>query len=396
MKKSIKKIVALMLFAFVAVSLFSCSLKPETELKFTSFPEAEYVVGETNDAAFLEAVKVELDGREMTLQTLKDRGATVSGINLSEIGSYTLTVTYRGATIVFEYDVVSKNEVRVNGVEKLSLVDAVLEVVESAEPVEFVLLKNVKVAENTLKIAKKANIKLDLNGKTLFCVSEYKGGSWLLENNGTLEIVGTSGSISFMSKYPDTDWGDLGFPGYACNAIRNNGTLTVNGDVVIENQTPRGGASYAIDNYGNSTLTIEKGTIKQSGGDIAIRVFSGSAGAPINVTINGGTIVGRRAIWLQLASSNSAVAPTINLTINGGDFSTTIADQPLIYEYSYGNSHVNTNIVINGGTFNSSSIQLCGGYKGDAPQLTVNGGTFEFDIIKWTADGYEVLYNANK
>ena len=396
MKNLFKKLTCVMVVAFVALSLFSCALTPQTQLKFTAFPEAEYNVGEVTEAEFLEAVKVELDGKEITLNTLKGLGATITGIHLDQTGTYTLVVNYEGVSIVFEYDVVGLYEASLNGVNYESLVEAFNEAANLEEQAEIILLKNVQVAEKTLEVKKTANIKLNLNGKLLYSVSESAGGSYLLRNYGTLEIVGSSGSISFLAKYPDTDWGTEGYPGYASNTISNYGNLTVDGDIVIENQTPRGGASYAIDNYAGSSLTVNNGTIKQTGGDIAIRMFSSSATSAINVVINGGTIIGRRAIWLHLAGSNAEVASLLNLTINGGVFSTTDPNQPLIYEYSYGNSHANTNIVINDGVFNSSSIQLCGGYKGDAPQLTVNGGTFEFDIIQWTEEGYEVLYSANK
>lgn len=394
--KKIFKIVALFAIVINVLLLSACMLTENTQLQFSELPKAEYVVNDMQEDVFLESVKVKVDGKEHSLAEMKKLGAVVTGVNLNTVGTYTLMVNYQGATIIFEYKVVSADEVELNGTAYATFLEAFAELSSVEGKATFKLLKDVKVEPNKITIANTADVKLDLNGFSLYCVSEIKSSNSLVNNKGSLEIVGTSGSISYLSKYPDVDWGTIGYPSYACNAISNNGTLVVNGDITIENQTPRGGASYAIDNYAGSTLLVKKGTIKQSGGDIAIRMFNGS-NSSINVTIDGGHIVGCRAIWLHLASNKAEVSPEMNLTINGGVLEATIDNQPVIYSYSYGNSFAKVNIVINGGEFNGSSIQLCGGYKGDNHGITINGGKFEFDVIRWLdGDNYEVLYKANK
>jgi len=97
------------------------------------------------------------------------------------------------------------------------------------------------------------------------------------------------------------------------NTISNSGVLVIEDGAVIENQTNQGGASYAIDNYAGGTLTIKGGEIKAK--DVAIRLNTASTSADNNVTIEGGNITGKRAIWVHIAGSNSAQAPKVNLTI---------------------------------------------------------------------------------
>ncbi|MBQ4037735.1 MAG: hypothetical protein IJC84_06380 [Clostridia bacterium] len=245
---------------------------------------------------------------------------------------------------------------------------------------EIVLTNDIVVENTTLNVAKDKDVTLDLNGKKLSGVNTADGTSALIKNSGTLTITG-NGTISVLAENPDTNWDPEGFPTYASNTIANSGNLTIEDGVKIENQTAKGGASYAIDNYAGATLTVNGGEIIQSGGDVAIRMNTASATAENKVTINGGTISGRRAIWIHLAGSSNATAPKITLEINGGNLSGT---QMCIYSYSYGNSFANTNVTINGGTFNGD-VQFGGGYKGDQETVVVTGGTFNGAIGRWTA-----------
>ena len=148
-------------------------------------------------------------------------------------------------------------------------------------------------------------------------------------------------------------------------------------NTTVENKTSKGGASYVIDNYAGANLIINEGTIlTQSGGDIAIRMFNGGSGA-INVTINGGTITGYRAVWIQLASNNTAIAPIMNLTVNGGTL--TSIDQTYnqaVYSYSYGNDMQNVHINVTGGTFNGDIALTGGANKTNLETLNISGGLF--------------------
>lgn len=219
----------------------------------------------------------------------------------------------------------------------------------------------------------------DLNGKTVSDTATSASTSYLMSVKSGAEVTIKNGTLSFAATTPDTNWGEDGlpdYPGYANNTIRNEGTLTIE-NAVLENKTKKGGASYVIDNYAGAKLTVNEGSVlNQAGGDIAIRMFNGGSGT-INVTINGGLVSGYRAIWIQLASSNTAIAPVMNLNITGGTL--TSIDQTYnqaVYSYSYGNDMRNVLINVSGGTFNGDIALTGGSNKNNLETLKISGGTF--------------------
>ncbi len=255
-----------------------------------------------------------------------------------------------------------------------SLQDAI----NAADNQTITLVKDL-VLESPLEIANGKTVTLDLNGHTLSetatsaaasCMFAVKSGGSLTIKNGTLTYAATT---------PDTAWGGEGqppYPGYANNTIRNEGTLVIE-NATIENKTSKGGASYVIDNYAGANLIINEGAVlTQSGGDIAIRMFNGGSGT-INVTINGGDISGYRAVWIQLASNNTAVAPIMNLTVTGGTLTSTEQTyNQAIYSYSYGNDMKNVLINVSGGTFNGDIALTGGANKTNLETLNISGGQF--------------------
>ena len=262
----------------------------------------------------------------------------------------------------------------INGTKYTSLHEAI-----SAADNQTITLEQDVVLETPLVIAKDKTVTLDLNGNTLSETATSAATSYLLnvKSGGSLTIQ--NGTISYVATNPDTAWGGEGqppFPGYANNAIRNEGTLVIE-NATIENRTGKGGASYVIDNYAGANLIINEGAvITQSGGDIAIRMFNGGSGA-INVTINGGTITGYRAVWIQLASNNTAVAPIMNLTVTGGTLTSTEQTyNQAVYSYSYGNDMRNVLINVSGGTFNGDIALTGGANKTNLETLNISGGTF--------------------
>jgi hypothetical protein len=235
------------------------------------------------------------------------------------------------------------------------------------------------VLDSPLQVVQGKTVTLDLNGKTLYQTATSAAESHLMavKSGGSLTIK--NGTLSFAATTPDTVWGGEGqppYPGYANNTITNQGTLVIE-NATIENKTSKGGASYVIDNYAGANLIINEGAVlTQSGGDIAIRMFNGGSGA-INVTINGGTISGYRAVWVQLASNNTAVAPIMNLTINGGTLTSTEQTyNQAIYSYSYGNDMQNVLINVTGGTFNGDIALTGGANKTNLETLNISGGQF--------------------
>lgn len=220
---------------------------------------------------------------------------------------------------------------------------------------------------------------IDLNGNTISGTATSASASSLVSVRSGADLIIKDGTVIFAATTPDTQWGGEGqppYPGYANNTIRNEGVLTLE-NVYLENKTMKGGASYVIDNYNGARLTINDGcTIVQSGGDIAIRMFNGSAGE-IDVTINGGTVSGYRAVWVQLASNTTSVAPIMKLTVTGGTLTST--DQTYnqaIYSYSYGNDMSNVLINVSGGTFNGDIALTGGANKTNLETLNISGGIF--------------------
>ena len=258
---------------------------------------------------------------------------------------------------------------------------------------EITLVDDV-VVSNKLSVPAGKEVVLDLNGHTIAGAFNNAGVSAVIENKGTLTIK--NGKIVSLAEFPDVDWAPEGFPTYATNTIANSGNLVIDDGAYIENQTNVGGASYAIDNYAGGTLTVNSGIIRAK--DHAIRLFTSSSAAENNVTINGGTIIGKRAIWVQLAGSDNTVAPKVNLTINGGQLESNVVDGTglVMYSYSYGNSFANTNVTIAGGQFLNGSVQFGGGYKADTENVSITGGTFEQDVIRWvTSEDSTVIYAKN-
>ena len=252
-----------------------------------------------------------------------------------------------------------------------------------------VLSKDVTV-NSTAVIPTGADVSLNLNGKNLSYAVDNSGASAIINNKGNLKIVG-EGEISFVAANPD----ESAIPAYATNTITNTGTLTIGEGVVVKNGSS-GGASYAVDNHG--IFVLDGGTL--IGQRCALRIAKFNQDN-VQFIMNSGLVQGATPAWIHLPGSDNKVAPNITVTINGGTFKTTkepsSADNDVLYTYSFGNSHKNTSITINGGEFLGGTVSIGSGYKGDAPSLIINGGKFEYDILKWLdGDACEILYNANK
>lgn len=250
--------------------------------------------------------------------------------------------------------------------------------IDAADSQTITVVKDVDL-DSPLVVAQGSKMTIDLNGKTVSDVSTSASTSYLMAVKGGADITIKNGTLSFAATTPDTSWGEEGlpdYPGYANNTIRNEGTLTIE-NAVLENKTKKGGASYVVDNYAGAKLIVNEGSVlNQAGGDIAIRMFNGSAGA-IDVTINGGTVSGYRAVWIQLASNNAAVAPIMRLNVTGGTL--TSIDQnynQAVYSYSYGNDMKNVLIDVSGGTFNGDIALTGGANKTNIETLNISGGTF--------------------
>lgn len=244
---------------------------------------------------------------------------------------------------------------------------------------QTVVLEHDLTIDTPVVMASGKTVVLDLNGKTLSAVATSAESSFLVSVSSGADLTIKNGSVIFAATTPDTQWGGEGqpeYPGYANNTIRNQGVLTIE-NACLENKTLKGGASYVVDNYNGAKLTVNDGSVlTQSGGDIAIRMFNGSAGE-IDVTINGGTVSGYRAVWIQLASTSTSVAPVMKLTVTGGTLTSTDANyKQAVYSYSYGNDMRNVLINVSGGTFNGDIALTGGANKTNLETLNISGGAF--------------------
>lgn len=245
------------------------------------------------------------------------------------------------------------------------------------------------VVDSTLNIQNGSKVDIDLNGHDLSYAVSNTGAAAIINNKGDLKIFG-EGTISFVAATPDMQ----AIPHYATNTITNTGNLVIGEGVVITNGSD-GGASYAVDNQ-SGTFVLDGGTLIGERCALRIARFNGDS----KFVMNSGLVKAATPAWIHLPGSDAAVAPSIDVTINGGTFQSTktsSADNDVLYTYSFGNSHANTKVEINGGEFLGGTVSIGAGYKGDSPTLTINGGTFEYDVLQWNADDTAtVIYAANK
>ena len=297
------------------------------------------------------------------------------------------------------------------------------EALDAADNQTVFMVRDV-VQDTPLIAAQGKTAVLDLNGKTLSGTALTAATSSLITVRSGADLTLKNGNVVFAATTPDTHWGGDGqppYPGYANNTVRNEGSLTVE-NAFLENKTQKGGASYVVDNYSGAKLVVnDGGVLTQSGGDIAVRMFNGSAGA-VDVTVNGGSLTGYRAVWIQLASSDAAVAPVMRLTVTGGTLNSadTVYNQA-VYSYSYGNDMKNVLINVSGGTFygdialtgganktNLEAVNISGGtfngpwniysYGADekaVEAIKITGGTFSYDPTDYLAAGYEAAETAD-
>lgn len=254
---------------------------------------------------------------------------------------------------------------------------------------KFELDTDLTLTDASLKVAKNKDVEINLNGKTITARSTTSSASNAIEvlAGGNLKLTG-NGKIEFTAGSPDTDWGEGGskpYPGYASNTIVNRGTLVIDGPTIVNN-TEYGGATYAVDAYAGSKLTLISGEISAPY-NRAIRMFTSSETPSTDVTIKGGKVTGNIPLYVHVAGSNSSVAPTVNLNISGGEIGT--IDGWSLYTYSYGNSFKNINVTITGGEF-YGSVAFSGGKKVDKENVSITGGTFHSDLGRYLAnDGWE-------
>lgn len=254
------------------------------------------------------------------------------------------------------------------------------------------LTANLALKDAKIDIPAGSDVTLDLNGYTISGQSTASTTSNLIQVKEGSTLTLKNGTVAFAATKPDVEWGGEGqpaFPGYANNTISLKGKLVIDG-ATVKNMTAPGGASYAIDCYPGADLIINSGTIDGCG-KIAIRMFCNSNTVDTKVTVNGGTVTGSRAIWVQLPSGaetrDVANVQKANLTVNGGKLVSTDETYNLaLYVYSYGSSYDNTYVTLNGGTYYGNVA--FGGYGN-----TVPAGKEKIVIDKDNCEFYGSVYS---
>ncbi len=165
----------------------------------------------------------------------------------------------------------------------------------------------------------------------------------MFNNKGTL-IIDKASII-----YTYTGEGDTAFT-KGNYTIRNEGTLVVNGGLIVNASAQAVHCNQAVFQYSGST-TINGGTVSTPAYRSA-RLWKG------DMTINGGTFVGQ--VWVQAVDNSS------KLTINGGEFAPAGGDASSVFVT---NSTYNVAFAVTGGTFNgkigcSDATKLAGAISG--------------------------------
>lgn len=288
-----------------------------------------------------------------------------------------------------------------NGINFTSLQAAI----DAAEPGStVVLLSNV---EEHITVPASANIKLDLNGKTID--GGTGNGTATIRNEGTLVIKDSAGGGTI--KRSD----DGAIPPNSYYVIDNDtGTLTFESGSVYNNSGKGADGSSLIRNIGtatkSATLNINGGTFRQ---DNFIAIKNDDYGI---LNVNGGTIISENDQAIQnwntaeitdgnitgqvITWSYTTVPNNAKMTISGG-----YIDGPVnSINYYEGDQYATTapEIIITGDAYVTGSLGTYTHRDGittpttdandELAKITVNGGTFEQPAVKYLADNlnYEV------
>ena len=250
-----------------------------------------------------------------------------------------------------------------------------------------------------LQIPANKTVILDLNGKKIYQQKAQSGKYAMIENNGTLTICNSANTVGTLS-YGDTATltADVG---YASNTIQNNGVLTINEGVVINNTSGEGVAKYGYPHVidTNGTLTINGGTLTNEANYSTMRIWTSNTDAgKCNVVINGGTFNG--CIDFQAHNNNNATIPHYGtLTVNGGTFNADTFTGSAIRVLRFAVNANDMHATINGGTFNGKVwVRNIGTFESTPKIFDIYNGTFTtmydgFD--KLLANGYAFVEGEN-
>ena len=329
-------------------------------------------------------IQVTINGGEFSSKT------TAKALRISKgTSTHEMNVTIKGGTFkdtdVSEYVADGYRQNSEWTVTESSKIDSVSYLKEVATiGGSYILDSDLTVNDDIITIPAGVNLTINTNGKTINAIySEAKATSiFNVATGASLKLTG-NGTLTYTAEKPDsTNYS------YSSSTIVNKGNLEIDGPTLIN--TTAKGAPYVIDNGPGAVFTLTSGTIKQSGPNRAIRLYSYDGGAAVNAKLNGGTVTGSMAVYIHLISSTQSKAPVVNLTVNGGIYSSTDANGFAFYSYSNGNSMENIDVTFNGGAFNGYVAFGGGTNKTHKEKVTVNGGTFSHGIGRYLeSNGWE-------
>ena len=295
----------------------------------------------------------------------RNKLTTIKGDVLTTGGNIKVTVDNE-LGVKETYNIVDTAEDLVEQFEKLETADNVnIELGGDIDLSDLINAGILSTRANTytyaLEIPANKTVVLDLKEHNLVYSTDVLNRA-MIHNYGNLTIKSTTGAVKFYyTGENDTTYGAGNY------AINNGGILTINGNVEAIAGTVGekfAHAFYAINTSG--TLTIDGGKVVNNT-NIAIRQWIGSETNASEITINGGEVVGSRAIWVQLPNNRADFAPKGKINVNGGTLTGTAIDGTqdsgsvlAIYSYSYGNQMKNVEFDITNGTF-YGDIALTGG-----------------------------------
>lgn len=312
-----------------------------------------------NECTFSEGMKIDLKSSGTTV-TFTDSDMTISDVKSLFKEPYYVAkgnITLNGSSVTYVASAY------INGTSMYF--DSLQECIDAIPEGKnlYVTIRSNIVLTETLVIPEGKKLTIGLSGFSITqekaCTESYE----MILNKGDLTIEG-SGKISFK----DTGAGDPNF-NWGSYTVRNEGTLTITNNAVIEHLGAQSFATHMICaiQQTKGTTTINSGTISTPNYR-SVRINRGE------MIINGGTFDGQ--IWVQ-AYDNSA-----KLTVNGGTFEPNGYDASSIFVQNVTDNNVTYNVTfaVTNGTFNgkigaSNAAKLAGAVTGGLFTETAKNGT---------------------
>lgn len=299
---------------------------------------------------------------------------TVTGPILTDSNNITVTIEEGFAGYHDVFVKVASAEELADAIENAE--DGVETVIEITDDIDItdlfagLLSTRANTFDAAITIPASKNICLNIADKNVTYSSDYMNGA-MIQNNGKLTIKGTTGSLIYTYE-GEADTTNT----YGNYAISNAGELNIDANIsIVASKAVEGQkfshALYVVNNGNGGKVNFDGGLVYNAFG-YAVREFGDG-----DLTVNGGEIKGTRAIWLQLPSSETSLAPAINLTVNGGKLTSTGESggyQLAVYSYNYGSKLNNVNIVVNGGEFDGDIALTGGTNKAEVENVTIYGG----------------------